>query len=127
MQSQFIPVHNSIHNSRVIVEEPQNIMMNSARSGQTFMNEPKSLNSSNYLTGSRNLMNSPEMNINPNRPIQNKIKLIAVRDNLPTNNHDISQTYMTTPISSANVSRNPSYYQSSSSFMDKSRPNIGSH
>ena len=66
------------------------------------------------------------MNINPNRPIQKKIKLIAARDNLPpTNSHDTSQTLLTSSFSSVNNSRNLSYYQSKSSFMDKTRPDLG--
>jgi hypothetical protein len=85
------------------------------------------MNSSNYLAGPRNIANGQEVAINLNRPIQNKIKLIAVRDNLSTNVSESIQTLIKTPASSANNSRNPSYYQSSSSFMEKSRPNLGSY
>ncbi len=65
------------------------------------------------------------MNINPNRPIQKKIKLIAVRDNIPTNSHNTSQNLLTSSFSSVNNSRNLSYNQSKSSFMDTTRPDLG--
>jgi hypothetical protein len=61
------------------------------------------------------------MNISSNRPIQNKIKLIAVRDNIPENSQSRNmQNSLTGSVSNMNLIRNPSYYQSSqnNNFID---------
>jgi len=61
------------------------------------------------------------MNISSNRPIQNKIKLIAVRDNVPDNGQSRNmQSSLAGSVSNMNFIRNPSYYQSSpnNNFVD---------
>ncbi len=56
-----------------------------------------------------------------NRPIQNKIKLISVRDNSQNNSMNLtkeSQIQLTGSVSNLNILKNPSYYHNSSNIYE---------